>query len=228
MAIESPKQQKLESYQWLSKSSKRRVRKGMQKVDQKLKEKEGAAKEDADKNEEYHTPEGLAATEEVNKSKFEFPSKVGNVPKRIAQWRERKLERKTDPFTLCFGRWHHFACGHRISVLCIGCTMSWAYGYSKRCKRYAAARRAYDTGTQDEGDVSGINCHFELACPKCKAGERDVDLSYKKPWSGNLPHWKWEIAGFEPTYLSKESQQILGIHTQFYMISLDGFLLDKA
>lgn len=103
---------KPEEYSKLSKSSKRRSRKGIQKTLAKA-EKPGPSSR-------------LTKPEE---------SKAPKDPeqKRIAQWRKRKLERKTDPFTECYKVWRNFSCGHHYQVICVACDESWEKGITRKC-----------------------------------------------------------------------------------------------
>ena len=103
---------KPEGYSKLSKSSKRRSRKGIQKTLAKA-EKPGPPLR-LTKPEKNRAPKGLEQ-------------------ERIAQWRKRKLERKTDPFTKCYTVWHNFSCGHHYQVICAACNKSWEKGITHKC-----------------------------------------------------------------------------------------------
>ena len=103
---------KPEGYSKLSKSSKRRSRKGIQKT--------------------------LAKAEKPGPSLRLTKSEKSKAPKdpeqkRIAQWRKRKLERKADPFTECYTVWHNFSCGHHYRVICAACDESWEKGITRKC-----------------------------------------------------------------------------------------------
>lgn len=94
-------------YKSLSKSGKRRIRKKLQ--TNKYKE------------------------EEVFPVRVETKPEKTAVPKRIIQWRNRKLKRGTDPFQHCYGVWHGFSCGHNYRVLCPSCDHGWNEGVSQKC-----------------------------------------------------------------------------------------------
>jgi hypothetical protein len=222
---------KLKSYHWLSKSSKRRVRKGMQKKKLELSKGENmATEEDEILGSEEESESNTEAIEEGVNNSRKGPSSERTVPKRLAQWRKRKLERKTDPFSLCYGTWHHFACGHRISVLCLGCDWNWRTGNSGPCVRYIAVQRAIISSTRDRGKVGGRNCHFDMPCPDCRQRGGEVDLSYKMPWSGNQPRWVWKVAEFVPAYLARSAFPPEGMDEMryFYIVSSEKSLVVQS
>ena len=104
--------EKPKEYSKLSRSGKRRVRKGIQKT--------------------------LAKTEKPGPSLRLTKPEKNRAPKdpeqkRIAQWKKRKLERKTDPFAECYTVWHNFSCGHRYRATCAACDESWEKGITRKC-----------------------------------------------------------------------------------------------
>lgn len=104
--------EKPKGYSKLSKSSKRRSRKGIQKALAKA-DKPGLSLR-------LTKPEKNRAPKDSEQ-------------KRIAQWRKRKLERKTDPFTKCYTVWRNFSCGHPYQVICATCDESWEKGITREC-----------------------------------------------------------------------------------------------
>ncbi|KAF2690543.1 hypothetical protein K458DRAFT_399837 [Lentithecium fluviatile CBS 122367] len=236
-------------YSRLSKSSKRRARKGMQKQKQKprvrngneseqegpevisedLRSEEEATNQDQDKPNPVWDLDETAHNHSLGtgiSNRFNHLPSDSNeiaVPKRLAQWRKRKLERGTGPLSHCYGRWHHFACGHRVNVLCRDCAYYWTMGISQPCHRREYAQVAKERGTEDRGHVGGRNCQFEVVCPECAERGRSVNIKFKKPWSGNYPYWTWKVARFQPKYLSAETV-VQNHETQFYSRWLDMFL----
>jgi hypothetical protein len=67
------------------------------------------------------------------------------VPKRLAQWRKRKLERGTDPFTQCQTVWKSFSCGHNQRVICYWCDDAWEKGLTVECQLQQGRQREEDT-----------------------------------------------------------------------------------
>ncbi|PSN62062.1 hypothetical protein BS50DRAFT_136504 [Corynespora cassiicola Philippines] len=83
------------SYRWLSKSSKRRIRKGKQKQTGSL------------QSIDLVDPEVLPA------------------PRHLVDWRLKELQKGFDSFLLCRGALHLFTCGHVIAILCKECSQFW-------------------------------------------------------------------------------------------------------
>jgi hypothetical protein len=173
------KKDKLEEYRWLSKASKRRVRKRIQK--QNIRDKADVAVEN-------------------RKTRFltRFESSNGdNVADRLSEWRKGRLEVGADPFTHCYGNWHVFDCGHVISVLCSFCALAWDSASPLPCQTFVP------DSTKATTAIFGKNYRFETICPSCPPS-----TTSQKTISGRsheaFPYQDWEKGEFLSAYLDKE------------------------
>lgn len=221
--IRMSKHLKPDGYQWLSKSSKRRARKQTQK--QMQEEDHDYAELARQQNEltrnpmphqrQYESLQSISRKILVKEIAFITPSP------RLAQWRKRRLQKGTDPFSKCYGTWQHFVCGHRIQVLCESCALAWDTGrLVTQCPTYFSTRTGL-VSTHDD------TWHFKERCPKCPA-KADAVSRYKKPWVKNYPYEAWLTTASMPIYVPRDRVRVPKRMTTlnvvlFYVIQYDTF-----
>lgn len=192
---EHGKPRKPKSYKWLSKSSKRRIRKGMQKAraetpfELRQLAEEGAEKED------LKTPRikgKRSETVRFTSSALVYPTTwstlkrdPGSVAPEITETRKRTLE-FSDPFKTCYKPRHHFVCGCQLRVLCDSCAKMWDIGKWESCASGA-------TGATP-------NRHFEALCP-VHVGMPTIPASEQNP--GRDLGYAEECAFKAPVYIVK-------------------------
>lgn len=134
-----PAQRRCEEYALLSKSAKRRVRKGVKKEEMRNAAGDGP-------NEKTGT--GEMVYDWHHKRDMDKEKSFG----RIRRWRKRRLARGTDMFSICPGSHHFFDCRHVFKVLCSSCEYCWDRGIWD-----------FDYHTRDYS----IHMRLKQPCPDC-------------------------------------------------------------
>lgn len=116
--------------------------------------------------------------EKSSLEKKQPPLPKAMVPKRLAQWRKRKLERGTDPFMQCQTVWKSFSCGHSQRVLCYWCDDAWEKGITVECR--------LQNGGRSEADTRIGQNRFPYPCPICPWHEYPA-FPPKHTWTHRTP-----------------------------------------
>ncbi|KAF2241009.1 hypothetical protein BU26DRAFT_185908 [Trematosphaeria pertusa] len=178
----TPSDQKAKAYKWLSKSSKRRIRKGMQKQKRTIQGDHG--KERAPSSAESWLREMTFGRQRKD-------------DEGMARWRRMKAGSDSSLLSECRGPLHQFACAHRFQVLCPSCADAWELGISRQCPHKLTETKEAKT-----------NLCFERRCPGCKIQSWDQlfkELHELEPALDRPEDITWTLASFEPLYLAKGS-----------------------
>lgn len=215
-----------QNYQWRSKSSKRRVRKAIQKQKRNENKSHQRQSDGALSKGERAKPKPPMKSQDWSRNSlhlretgFAVFESTGLVPsKRLIQWRERKLRRKTDPFSNCKGIWHHFTCGHRVITLCESCAQSWEdCHFQNHCISPLGKDRALYKF------LAPFHYHFKRLCFKCEANGKSAPSGFRKPAYAHFPGEIWLKAGGNPKYVQKNEirQDSHDNCAYYYILSYD-------
>jgi hypothetical protein len=143
-------QRRCSNYESLSKSSKRRVRRGVK------------------KEEMRDQPKVSTSTLLGQNQKFDhFHDKFMDQrmsQERFQEWRKRRIARKSNPFSTCYGMLAHFDCRHVFKALCRDCHISWEQSTPRTC----SIREIY--GLPQFRGIYGLpQFCFKQQCPSCLA-----------------------------------------------------------
>jgi hypothetical protein len=192
----TPGHRRCSNYQSLSKSSKRRVRRGV-------------------KKEEMRSEPGvpLEICSSGNQIWDFFHEKYVDEKmslKRIQRWRERRIARKSDPFSTCGGEIHYFDCRDSFTVLCTCCAKSWRTGSYEDCM---TTKRS-------------MTFRFKQPCPDCLRLPRQEYRSWQKLIKGS-PDLCRNLVDYRPIYIECDGTNFAehvathGEQTEeFYLISI--------
>jgi hypothetical protein len=167
--------ERMREYKWLSKASKRRIRKKIQR---------------------WKKPIGKDEPPATDVHRLLQQS----MPDPLEPLYKTQRESGTDAFSNCFGKWHHFSCGHRRRVLCNLCALALASAVSIPCETYVPE---ISKGKGVQTAVFGNNYHFKMSCCKC-ASSITKTQGFAKPRNGDYPFQMWETSQVEPVYVDKE------------------------
>ncbi|KAK7187636.1 hypothetical protein PSPO01_06370 [Paraphaeosphaeria sporulosa] len=174
------------NYQSLSKSAKRRVRRGVKAEEMRSR---------------HDDPPAIRLSEEKVFDWFH----VGEVQQgmslgRIHRWRKRRLSRKANPFVNCVGEFHHFDCRHIFKVLCKNCAQGWRAGHS--C--FAPC-----ISTMHKSD----HLHFKQPCPHCLKLPAEKYLARKKLIKGTSDPCR-DLVDYLCCYLSADGTRNHALHDE--------------
>jgi hypothetical protein len=178
------------SYKWLSKSSKRRVRSSAQKQK---------------RIEDYGFKQTMTIqVVHTGYVHLKHPSLFDNGGlEKLARWRLEILKR-ADPFLGCRGVWHRFCCGHQFRVLCTLCAEAWEF-----CK-----------STKDSPQLAENirkNLHWPIQCSRCEGTPQHNPSWELEDESVGEPYEIVRFVPFSLEYLDEEGFRSMSSHS-FYRI----------